>query len=80
MIILLLSIEFAISHMLFYGRDCVLDRNKDLCCSTNEEIIRHWRGNLAESLDGNETSLGYEEAYAKFLGHISCSGQGSINH
>ena len=44
MIILLLSIEFAISHMLFYGRDCVLDRNKDLCCSTNEEIIRHWVG------------------------------------
>ena len=42
--ILFFCIDFAFSHMLFYGRDCVLDRNKVLCCSVNEEIVRHWAG------------------------------------
>ena len=38
------------------------------------------RGNLAESLNGEETPLGHEEAYAKFLGYTNCSGQGAICH
>ena len=44
LIILFFCIEFALCHMPFYGRDCVLDRNKDLCCSDNQDIVRHWVG------------------------------------
>ena len=34
--------QLCCAHMLFYGRDCVLDRHKALCCSDNEEIVRNW--------------------------------------
>ena len=111
---LIFVVQLSSAHMLFYGRDCLLDRHKALCCSDNEEVVLNWvwfthnahimwpyygpykhlgghltvvvrghrdwtekRGNLAESLNGNETALGYEEAYAKFLGHTNCSGMGS---
>ena len=34
--------QLSSAHMLFYGRDCLLDRHKDLCCSDNEEVVLNW--------------------------------------